>query len=33
VQPLSDLTKGITGGLPRVVELFEARKPREAAIL
>jgi DNA-directed RNA polymerase subunit beta' len=24
-------TKDITGGLPRVVELFEARKPREAA--
>src|SRR5687768_10257664 len=22
-------TKNITGGLPRVVELFEARKPRE----
>jgi DNA-directed RNA polymerase subunit beta' len=26
-------TKDITGGLPRVVELFEARKPKEAAIL
>ncbi len=26
-------TKDITGGLPRVVELFEARKPREAAII
>jgi len=26
-------TKDITGGLPRVVELFEARKPRETAIL
>jgi DNA-directed RNA polymerase subunit beta' len=26
-------TKDITGGLPRVVELFEARKPREAAIM
>ena len=25
-------TKDITGGLPRVVELFEARKPRETAI-
>ena len=23
----------ITGGLPRVADLFEARKPREAAIL
>ena len=26
-------SKDITGGLPRVVELFEARKPREAAIM
>ena len=26
-------TKDITGGLPRVVELFEARKPREPAII
>ena len=26
-------TRDITGGLPRVVELFEARKPREAAIM
>jgi DNA-directed RNA polymerase subunit beta' len=26
-------TKDITGGLPRVVELFEARKPRETAIV
>jgi DNA-directed RNA polymerase subunit beta' len=26
-------TKDITGGLPRVAELFEARKPKEAAIL
>jgi DNA-directed RNA polymerase subunit beta' len=26
-------TKDITGGLPRVVELFEARRPREAAVL
>src|ERR671922_2287550 len=25
-------TKDITGGLPRVVELFEARKPRETAV-
>ena len=26
-------TKDITGGLPRVVELFEARKPKECAII
>ena len=26
-------TKDITGGLPRVADLFEARKPKEAAIL
>src|ERR1041385_6031909 len=26
-------TKDITGGLPRVVELFEARKPHETAII
>jgi len=26
-------TKDITGGLPRVAELFEARKPRDAAII
>ncbi len=26
-------TKDITGGLPRVAELFEARKPKDAAIL
>src|SRR4051794_39792659 len=26
-------TKDITGGLPRMVELFEARKPRETAII
>ena len=26
-------TKDITGGLPRVAELFEARKPKEAAII
>ena len=26
-------TKDITGGLPRVVELFEARKPRDTAIM
>ena len=26
-------TKDITGGLPRVAELFEARKPKEAALI
>lgn len=26
-------TKDITGGLPRVVELFEARKPKEQAVI
>ncbi len=26
-------TKDITGGLPRVVELFEARKPKDAAVM
>ena len=26
-------TKDITGGLPRVAELFEARKPKEVAII
>ena len=26
-------TKDITGGLPRVVELFEARRPRDAAVI
>src|SRR2546423_14668791 len=26
-------TKDITGGLPRVVELFEARRPGEAAVM
>src|SRR5947208_15790621 len=26
-------TKDITGGLPRVGELFEARKPRETAVI
>ena len=26
-------TKDITGGLPRVVELFEARKPHEPAVI
>ncbi|MBN1356231.1 DNA-directed RNA polymerase subunit beta' [bacterium] len=29
----SQKTKDITGGLPRVVELFEARKPRENAVI
>ena len=29
----STKTKDITGGLPRVVELFEARKPRETALM
>ena len=26
-------TKDITGGLPRVAELFEARKPKDSAII
>jgi DNA-directed RNA polymerase subunit beta' len=26
-------TKDITGGLPRVAELFEVRKPKEVAVL
>ena len=29
----SSKTKAITGGLPRVADLFEARKPKESAIL
>lgn len=29
----SSKTRDITGGLPRVAELFEARKPKEAAII
>jgi DNA-directed RNA polymerase subunit beta' len=29
----STKTKDITGGLPRVAELFEARKPKEAAVI
>src|SRR6202007_45035 len=29
----STKTKDITGGLPRVVELFEARKPHETAVI
>ena len=29
----SSKTKDITGGLPRVAELFEARKPKDHAII
>ena len=29
----SSKTKDITGGLPRVAELFEARRPKESAII
>ena len=29
----SSKTRDITGGLPRVAELFEARKPKDAAIM
>ena len=29
----STKTKDITGGLPRVAELFEARKPKEQAVI
>jgi DNA-directed RNA polymerase subunit beta' len=29
----SGKTKDITGGLPRVAELFEARKPKDCAII
>src|SRR5205823_6754218 len=29
----SAMTRDITGGLPRVAELFEARRPKEAAII
>ncbi len=29
----SSKTRDITGGLPRVADLFEARKPKEAAVL
>ncbi|MDA3864849.1 MAG: DNA-directed RNA polymerase subunit beta' [Deltaproteobacteria bacterium] len=32
-QESAKTTKDITGGLPRVVELFEARKPKEHAII
>src|SRR3989475_9872356 len=31
--PISTKTKDITGGLPRVVELFEARRPKEPAVI
>src|SRR5262249_62365850 len=33
VPPATPKKKDITGGLPRVVELFEARKPRETAVI
>lgn len=33
LQRESQKTKDITGGLPRVVELFEARKPKECAVI
>ena len=34
VSPLeSAKTKDITGGLPRVAELFEARRPKDHAII
>src|SRR5271165_2596174 len=33
IQRATTKTKDITGGLPRVVELFEARKPRETAVI
>ena len=26
-------TRDITGGLPRIVELFEARRPKDPAVL
>jgi DNA-directed RNA polymerase subunit beta' len=29
----SSKTRDITGGLPRVAELFEARRPKDAALL
>ena len=32
-QQVQSKTRDITGGLPRVIELFEARKPKEPAIL
>jgi DNA-directed RNA polymerase subunit beta' len=33
IQRESSKTKDITGGLPRVAELFEARKPKDAAVI
>lgn len=33
IQREASKTRDITGGLPRVAELFEARKPKEAAII
>ena len=33
IPPESTKTRDITGGLPRVADLFEARKPKEPAIL
>lgn len=33
IQQESSKTRDITGGLPRVAELFEARKPKEASIM
>ena len=33
VQRETTKTKDITGGLPRVAELFEARKPKEVAVI
>ena len=31
--PKNTKTKDITGGLPRVAELFEARRPKDSAII
>ena len=33
ISQASTKTKDITGGLPRVADLFEARKPKEPALL
>src|SRR3990167_7010236 len=33
IQQETSKTRDITGGLPRVADLFEARKPKEPAIL
>ena len=33
IPPESTKTRDITGGLPRVAELFEARKPKDRAII